>query len=320
MYYLPRKEFYKIGKDIYKKMFSGFSAYNCHFKNKENKYKEHFAEPIMWSDWGSLGLEQKESAVQELTLKEESGQISKTYLMTRDERLIIIYDSLAVTLGFASYYEYKNKTKFRKDINTMMPLHKMNFDFAVTRNDALIEELKKRFNLSTEIDLPIFSFRSIPKAHFKNDLINENYSTKEEFYNALAYFYNTSELTAKKLEDLNKSKGWGQIKESLNYSTTLDQPADIYEASNNIKDVIIEGMKRFPEKDFSFLSKIQKTYHISRVIENILTLSDDDYDCLILLVKELMIPETVYLFNLVREKNKNEYLMFLFRLNKIMSQ
>lgn len=321
MYYISRKEFQKVGKFIYKRLFSGFTIYDCHFKNKENKYKEHFSEPKMWEDLGvsNLSKEEEEKKKECIIAKlEAESEVSKTYKMSKEARMFHIFDALAIVYGFKSFFDYKNKTKFKKDIKKLIPMDEMPHSEYITINTRLQNELIKSFCFKKEVDLIIPSFLLKSRPEIKNSLINESYKTKDEFYNALAYMYGSYFMTVDDLELLSKGDNWDDVKKTLIYHTSLNIEQDLYEHPNDKKEFLRRAAEYYPEKDFSFINKINNTYEIARITENIATLSEEDFEIFQEVAKKTFYPETVYLFELIRKQEKNEYMKFLFKLEKEM--
>ncbi len=314
MYYVSRKEFQKVGKFIYRRLFSGFTVYDCHFKNKENKYKEHFSEPKMWED---LGVNKKENIDSKI---EEKFEVSKTYKMTKESRMYCIFDALAIVYGFKSFFDYKKKTKFRKDIKLLTPIDQMPHSEYITLSLRLQKELIKTFDFTKEVDLtmPLFIFKSTPEK--KDFLINEQYETKEQFYNALAYMYGSYLMTDKDLQLLSKGANWEEVKGLLDYKTSLNIERDLYEQPNDKKEFLRRLNDFSQKKEFSFINKINNTYEISKIKNNIVALSKEDFELFIEISKKSFHKETVYLFELVRREEKNEYMRFLSKLKKEMKE
>lgn len=321
MYYLSKKEFHKQANKIYNLLFSGFTFFNCQFENKENKYKEHFAHLPTCEEMEETQLPLKNRLqVKKDRLKklEKESEFSSTYNMPREKRMLHVLDSLAVTYGFKSYYDYKNKTRFRKDIKALTPAKEMFYDVAKTRTEVLKNELINRFNFKTGLFIPATIIETAPENNYSNSLIEEKYKNEEEFYNALAYMLNGTILTTKALKELDESINWETLKKQLAFCFDLTIETERYAQGNDKNLFLRMAKKRYPDKDFSFMSKIEYSYEVFRISENILTLSEEDFEIFLELANDSFYEETVYLFELVRNKNKNEYMKFMIKLSKLM--
>lgn len=131
MFYLPRRLFKKEVKNIDSQLFCDFYFFNK-IRFGVHKNKEHCLS------------EDKHNFVDDNT--------SSTFNMLPEERMLYIAESLAVSLGFTSYYDYQKKTKFFKDIKKLEKLTYLDKKMIKKIKTSFIKNLNDNYNFKVPID------------------------------------------------------------------------------------------------------------------------------------------------------------------------
>lgn len=309
MYYFSRKKFKKESKTIYKKLFYGFSFIDCNIKNKENRYKEHFAEILKLEDLplitesGNIIIQKKKETVLNKTK-------SYCYCLTKEERILKINNALAETLGFKSFFEYKRKMKFKIDRDKMPKIESMSFDEYITFIERFKNNLKKEFKFTKDININLNFLNDIYKKNKKNLLNN-----KKEFYDSLGYFYNTKELMTnnlKNLKDLSDEKV--KVLKDIN---SLNIEPDLYVESND-KNLILKELDS--DSPLNFINKINYMYEVESIRDDLKALSDADFNLFLELSLNAFYKEFILVLCCIRKNKNNEFLSFLNELNYYMRE
>lgn len=316
MYYLEKKLFNKEVKNIYYLLFDGFSFFE-RFLNKENKYKEHFSNFILWDDIAPFiaNNTKKEKALIKLNEKKEKlkeQQYSDSYLMGRKKRFAILRNSLSKALGFSDYKDYIKKIKGNN--SSLKHIDNATISELFIIKDSIYSNIINDFNFKEEPLIPIvyFLFNSIEN---KKELVFKDYLSLPDFFNNLSFYLSSVYILKENIEEIIAKSDTDSIIKFLKNLTSyyyIREEIDLYSYKN-----ISTTFDKLDELNLSDLKMLLNDCHYSFDLlschKEIKKITDEDFDSLYQYIKEIgSLSDTVAeILRLIKYNDEHYYLKFL---------